>query len=256
MSVIAIASLLATQSTVTLLFQPKVGSSYKQSTSMSQTSQMGNSTTTMTTTTKVLGIESGFYKLQNTPSNIKMTGGMGANDQIKKAMEKPTIIYMDKHFKPKIAGNSQAGLQQMMGGASNALAGVTFPSKPVKIGETWTNTIDMGAMMGAAAKSQPNAAGMKSSGKMVTTYKLLKVDASTITIGMTISGTVNMDMAGGKGAGGGQGMKMAMTMSGGGTSTMERSTGIPMGSDTKMSIQMGGVGQGFTMNQTIKTKRI
>jgi Family of unknown function (DUF6263) len=256
MSVIAFASLLATQSTVTLLFQPKVGTTYKQSTSMSQTSQMGNSTTSMTTTTKVLGIENGFYKLQSTPSNIKMTGGMGANDQVKKAMEKPSTIYMDKHFKPKVAANSSAGMQQMMGGASNPMAGITFPSKPVKVGETWTNTIDMGAMMGAASKGQPGAAGMKSSGKLTLTYKLLKIEASTVTIGTTLSGTVNMDMAGGKGTSGGAGMKMSMTMSGGGTSTMERSTGIPIGSDSKMSMQMGGMGQAFSMNQVIKTKRI
>jgi hypothetical protein len=256
MSVLAIAGLLANQSSVTLLFQPKVGTTYKQSTSMSQTGPMGNTSTSMTTTTKVLGIESGFFKLQSTPSNVKMTGGMGSNDQVKKSMEKPSIMLMDKHFKPKMAANSSVGMQQMMGGMNNMMSGITFPTKPVKIGETWTNTIDMGQMMGAAAKSQPNAAGLKSTGKMTMTYKLLKIDATKVTIGMTINGTVNMDMAGGKGANGGQGMKMSMTMTGGGTSTMERNTGIPIGSDTKIAMKMGGMGQGMTMNQTIVTKRI
>ena len=63
MSVIALASMLATQSVVTLTFQPKVGSSYKQSTSIAQTSQMGNSTTSMVTTTKVLAFENGYFQV-------------------------------------------------------------------------------------------------------------------------------------------------------------------------------------------------
>ena len=253
MSVIALASMLATQSVVTLTFQPKVGSSYKQSTSIAQTSQMGNSTTSMVTTTKVLAFENGFFKLESTPSNITMTGGMGKNDEVKKAMSKPTIVYMDKHFKPKMAANTSAGMQQMMGGMNNAMAGITFPTKPVKIGETWTSSLDMGQMMGAAAKGQSGAAGLKSTGKLTTTYKLLKVDGSTFTIGITMGGTVNMNMAGGKG--GAQGMKMAMNMSGGGTSTMERNTGIPVSSTMKTTMQMSGM-QAFSMSMTMNSKRI
>ena len=255
MSVIALASMLATQSAVTLLFQPKIGSTYKMSTSMSMTSQMGNSTTSMITTTKVAGFENGFFKLQNTPSNVKMTGGMGATEQSKKAMEKPSVIYMDKHFKPKMQGNESAQLQQMMGGMNSAMSGITFPAKPVKVGESWTNSIDMGKMMGAVAKGQAGAQGMKSTGIITMTYKLQKADSTSITIGMTMKGTVNMDMSGGGGAKGGPAMKMSMTMTGGGTSSMERNTGIPIGSNMKMTMQMGGAGQAFSMNQTIVTKR-
>ena len=257
MSIIAIASMLVTQAPIVILYQPKIGSSYKMSTSMAQTSQMGNSSTSMMTTSKVLGFENGFYKIQNTVSNFKMTGGMGGGDAAKKAAEKATIVYMDKHFKPKLEGGSNAAMNQMMSGMSSALSGVTFPSKPVKVGDTWTNTIDMGALMGAATKGQKGAEGMKSSGKINITYKLAKVDSSAVSINMTISGTVNMTMAGGAGApGGAQGMKMSMTMTGGGTSSMERNTGAPLSSNTKMNMQMNFSGQPMNMTQTITSKRV
>lgn len=224
---------------------------------MTQTSQMGNSSTSMNTAIKVLGFENGYFKHQSTISNLKMTGGMGgASDAAKKAMEKPTIIYFDKQYRTKFDTKSKDGMSQMMSGMNNSLNGVTFPAKPVKIGETWTNVIDMGKMMSAASKDQPAAAGLKSNGKMNMTYKLLKVTPAGILIGMNLSGTVNMDMGGAKGAGGAQGMKMNMTMKGSGTFTVEKGTGIPINSDVKMSMQMGGMGQAFTMNQTIATKRI
>ncbi|MEI7985052.1 MAG: DUF6263 family protein [Armatimonadota bacterium] len=253
MSVIAIASLLATQSVVTLSFQPKVGSSYKQSTTLAQTSTMGNSTTSMVMTTKILSFEGGYFKLENTPSNVTVSGGMGKNDTAKKAMSKPTTIYLNKQYKPKSSGKDMSGIEQMMGGMSGAMSGFAFPNKPVKVGETWTTSFDMGQAMGAAAKGQPAAQGLKSAGKLNTTYKLLKADANTVTVGVTVGGTMNMDMAGGKG--GGQGMKMSMVLSGSGTSTFERNTGIPISSSMKTSMQMAGM-QAFNMTMSMTSKRI
>ncbi len=252
MSIIAIASMLATQAPVVLLYQPKVGSTYKSSMTMAQTSQMGNSTTSMMVAMKVLGLENGYYKLQSTTSNVKTTGGPGASSEAtKKAMEKTTILYMDKHFKPKMDTSKSADMQSMMSGMNSAFSGVTFPSKPVKIGESWTNTIDMGALISGAAKGQKGAAGMKSTGKVNLTYKLLKADASSVLIGLSIAGTVNMDVPGAKGAG----MKMSMSMSGGGTSSMERGTGTPISSSTKMNMQMNFGNQPMNITQTITTKR-
>ncbi len=253
MSVIAIASLLASQSVVTLSFQPKVGSSYKQSTTLAQTSPMGNSTTSMVMTTKVLSFDGGYFKLENTPSNITMSGGMPKGDEAKKALSKPTLVYVNKQFKPKSSGKDSSGIEQMMGGMSGAMSGISFPSKPIKVGETWTTSFDMGQAMGAAAKGQPAAQGLKSAGKINTTYKLLKADANTVTIGVTIGGTMNMNMAGGKG--GGQGMKMSMALSGGGSSTLDRNTGIPISSNMKTSMQMAGM-QAFNMTMSMTSKRI
>ena len=170
---------------------------------------------------------------------------------MKKALEKSTILYLDKHFKPKVDATKSGDIQNMMSGMNSAFSGVTFPTKPVKIGESWTNTIDMGALIGGAVKGQKAVAGMKSTGKVNLTYKLLKADANSVLIGLSIAGTVNMDMPGAKGAG----MKMSMTMSGGGTSSMERGTGTPISSSTKMNMQMNLGGQPMTMTQTITTKR-
>ncbi len=252
MPIIAIATVLVPQAAITLMFQPKVGTSYKQATSMQQTGQMGNSGMSMTTNTKVLSFEKGFYKLENTPSNVKMTGAMSSGNA-GKTMEKPSIMYMDQHFKPKLAGNGSAGMAQMMSGMNNAYAGITFPSKPIKIGETWTNSIDMGQAMGAAAKAAP---GMKSSGKMNMTYKLLKVEGNSVLIGLNISGSVNMSMAGAQGQpGGASGFKMSMTFSGTGTSSIEKNTGIPIGSNTKMTIKSNFGGKDMTMSQVMTSKR-
>ena len=259
MSVIAIASLLATQAQVTLLYQPKVGSTYKSSMTMAQTSQMGNSSTSMTVSVKVLGLENGYYKLQSTTSNVKVTGGAGAgSDQMKKAMEKSSTMYVDKHFKPKLdAKNASVDMQNMMSGMNSAFSGVVFPSKPVKVGETWTNVIDMGAMMNGLAKGQKGADGMKTTGKINLTYKLVKADSTSVLIGLSIAGTMNMDMSGGKGAGAqGMNMKVSMTMSGGGTASMERATGTPIGSNTNMNMTMNIGGQPMKMTQKITTKRV
>ena len=255
MSVIAIASLLATQAPVTLMFQPKVGTSYRVSMSMSQTSPMGNSSTSMTTTSKVLAFENGFYKLQSTNSNVNVTGGAGATEQVKKAMEKSTTMYMDKHFKPKF-DKAGAGADQMLSGMNSAFSSITFPSKPVKVGDTWNNSIDMGSMMGAMTKGQKAAAGMKATGVITVTFKLLKIDGSSVTIGSSMNGSVNMDMSGMKGAAGSQATKMVMKLSGGGTSSMERSTGIPIGSSMKITTQVNAGGQSFSSTQTIATKRV
>jgi hypothetical protein len=253
MPIIAIATVLVPQAAITLMFQPKVGSTYKQVSSMQQTSQMGNSGMTMTTSTKVLSFEKGFYKLENTPSNVKMTGAMAGAAKGNAAVQKPSIMYMDQHFKPKLAGNGTPGMAQLMGGMNDAYAGITFPSKPIKVGETWTNSIDMGQAMGAAAKAAP---GMKSTGKMNMTYKLLKVEGNSVLIGLNISGTVNMSMAGGKGQpGGASGFSMAMTFSGNGTSSIEKSTGIPISSNTKMSIKSNFGGKDMTFTQTMSSKR-
>jgi hypothetical protein len=258
MSVIAIAGLFATQGTINLQYQPKIGSSYKSAMTMAQSSQMGNTTTTMTVAVKVAGFENGYYKLLSSTSNVKVTGGMGNAGQMKKAMEKTTTLYVDKHFKPKMDNANQApDMQKMMSGMNSAFSGVTFPSKPVKIGDSWTNTIDMGALMSAATKGQKATQGMKSNGKVNLTYKLLKADAGSVTIGLSINGTVNMSMAGGNGVPGGpQGMKMSMSMSGGGTSSMERATGTPLNSSTKINMQMSFAGQPMNIVQSVTTKRI
>ena len=248
MSVIAIASLLLSQvstaqAPITLLYQPKVGSSYKNIMTMTQSGQMGDSSMTSTITTKVLSFEEGFYKLEGTTSDVKTTGGPAPA-----VPDKPSIMYVDQHFQPKVVADSNSSdAQKMMSGMSKALSGVLFPTKPVNIGDTWTNAIDFGALMGAVIKQE----GLKTTGKINIGYKLVKADAAVVTIGATIGGTVTMDMSGTAGA---DGMKIPMTFAGGGTSTMDRATGVPLTNNMKMTLKMELGGQTMDIAMTIVIK--
>ncbi len=254
MSVIAVASLLATQGTATLLFQPKVGTTYKYSNTVVTPNPMtkANQTITSTSSMNVKSFSGGYYTISVTSSNVKVTGG-GNAEMTKKMMEgRSTTMVMDKFGSPKIdAKNMSAGMQQMMNGLGNNGAGVMFPKHPVKVGETWSNTVDMGKATAAAMKAN-GAAGAKTSGKLTVTFKLLKLDGSTATISSSLTGSMDMDMSGmaGANAAKGQPMKMSMTMSGGGSYTIERATGMMTGSNMKMNV--GVMGQNITTTMTSK----
>ncbi len=250
MIVFAFAAALVAQEPVTLLYQPAVGSSYKTSMKIEQTGPMGDSTTSMNSVVKVLNLESGFYKLQTTTSDVKITGGQADTaEKNAKSMEKQSITYVDKNFKfkidPKDAAKDPAS-KDLFNGLTQAFSSVSFPTKPVQIGETWTNTIDMGAMMKAMIPD-PNA---QATGKLNMVFKLFKADDSTISIDTTISGTVNLEMSG-------IGSQAAtMKFKGVSTSTMERATGTPLDTNSKMTMDMDIAGQVITITQKITMKRI
>lgn len=256
MPILAIASLVATQGAVTLLFQPKVGATYKYAMTQSTQSQMGNSSMTATNVQKILSVTGGLYKVQTTLNNVKMDGGMGAS--VKKAIEgKPSVMSIDKYGAIKFDASGSPGMQQMMGGMGGQSIGMQFPKKAVKVGESWTHTIDMGAMMGSMMKSQAKGADVKSSGKTTMTFKLVKIDGSSATINCSVSGTMSMDMKAPSGASGGpQQMKMTMSMNGSGQYSVERSTGMLQSSNMKTNINMGIMGQQMTTVQNISMKRI
>lgn len=251
MSVIAIASLLATQAPITLLYQPKVGSTLKYSNSLVQSNPMGggNTTTTMTITQKVLSFANGYYKVENTTSNYKNSGGMGGAknaEQMKKAIEgKKMVMLFDKFGAMKVEGqgNQPKGMQEMMGAMSGQGSGMLFPTKPVKIGDTWSKTIDIGSMMGAATQGQG-----KGTGKITMTYKLVKVVGSSVMISATQKGSMNMSMGSPKA--GSQPMTMSMTFSGTGSLSVDRTSGTLNSSTMKMN--MGVMGQQMVVNMTMK----
>ena len=262
MSVIAIVSLMASQATtiqsplaqtpISLLYQPKVGSSYKNTLTLTQSGQMGNTSSTSTVTTKVLSFEQGFYKLEATTSDTKITGGTGDNTEAAKAANTVMTMYMDQHFKPKFdAGSGSDDVQKLLKSMGSAFAGVTYPSGPVQIGDTWTRSIDFGELMSAIIKTQKGENSLKASGKINLTFKLVKADESAVAISSTIGGTITMDMSETAG-----GMKIPMTFSGGGTSSMDRATGIPLNSDTKMNMQMNFGGQTMDFKTEIIIRRL
>ena len=246
MSVIAIASLLFIQSPITLVYQPAIGSSYKSEMNVEQTGPMGDSSTSMKTQVKVLSFADGYFKLQTTTSDVKVTGGIADTTEIAKSMEKESTSYVDKNFKFKLDAKEAEGdakNKEMLNGLTQAFSGVTFPAKPISIGDTWTNSIDMGALM----KPMIPVPDAKVVGKANMVFKLLKADETTVTIETTMSGTINIDVSG---------QSISMKLSGGGTSSMERATGTPLNANSKISMDMDIGGQAMTITQKITIKRI
>ena len=97
--------------------------------------------------------------------------------------------------------------------------------------------------MGSVIKQE----GLKTTGKIDIGYKLVKADAAVVTIDSTIGGTVTMDT-------GAEGMKIPMTFSGGGTSTMDRATGVTLTNNMKMTLKMEFGGQTMDFAVTISIK--
>jgi hypothetical protein len=140
-------------------------------------------------------------------------------------------------------GNQPKGMQEVMGALNGQGTGMLFPTKPIKVGDTWGKTIDMGSLMGAATKGQG-----KGSGKLTLTYKLVKIDGSKVVVSATQKGSMNMTMGAPKG--GGQPMSMAMTFNGSGTMNVDRATGTLVSGSNK--VNMGIMGQQMVMSMTTK----
>ncbi len=246
MSVIAIASFLYLQSPITLIYQPAIGSSYKSEMNVEQSGPMGDSSTSMKSLVKVLSFTDGYYKLQTTTSDVKITGGPGDTSEIAKSMEKENTSYVDKNFKFKIETKDAAAdpkSKEMLNGLTQAFSGITYPTKPIEIGDKWNNSIDLGALLKGTIPD-PSA---KVEGKVNLVYKLQKVDATSVTIETTMSGTINIEFSG---------QTITMKISGGGTSGMERATGTPLNSNSKVTMDMEVAGQTMAITQKITIKRI
>ena len=247
MPLLVAATLFASQTPITILYQPKVGTTYKHLMTMTQSAQGNDSTTKITLTTKVLAFEDGYYKVETT-SETKSDSGV-ANPQD----AKPAITYVDQHYMPKpeekgAKGDAQKMLTNMAGAFSNGL----YPSKPVSLGDKWENSIDFGKLMGAMMKAGDGDQSLKTSGKINLVFKLTKADETLFKIDSIIGGTVEMEMT----AGGAEGMKIPMKFTGTGTSTADKDSGIPIDSDTKIEMEMSIGGQAVNFNMGISVKRL
>lgn len=216
----------------------------------------GKQTVTSNSTMKVKNFTGGYYFIDITTSNVKMSSGK-MTDQMKKMMERTITVTMDKYGTPKKDGSGVSpGLQQMMNSLSTSSSGLMFPKKPVRIGESWSNTIDLGSAMSQMAKTQGMMKGMKSGGKMTATFKLTKLDGSNAYVSASLNGTMNIDLSGmpmpKNQKAPAQGMKMTMTINGTGQYTVERATGMLVNSGMTMKVNtMGGVS-----TTTASSKRI
>jgi len=128
-------------------------------------------------------------------SNVKLSGGMGDMSQMEKAMEKHVIKATYSPLGAWVSGDVTAGSMGAMS-AQAGLQGVIFPQGAVKVGTTWTATVDIGKMVASAG----GAGGMKvvSGGKIPVSYKVTgfkKVAGKSVAgISASMKGTIVMAM--------------------------------------------------------------
>ena len=96
MPFVAATAFFVSQSLVNILYQPKVGTTYKHLMTMTQSAQGTENSTQMTVTSKVLAFEDGNYKVESV-SNTKV--GSGAANPLD---GKSNITYVDQQFNPKL----------------------------------------------------------------------------------------------------------------------------------------------------------
>lgn len=248
MSLIALASLVVTQAPITLVFQPKVGATYKYSLSTkSNNPMMGANDILVKSSLKVLSFANGQYKIES-----KFDGGS------KNAGNQTLNMLVDKFGNMKLTGSkAPSGMESAMASMGSSATGITMPKKAVKIGESWSSEFDMGKMMNEGFKQAgPQGSKMASTGKVKTTYKLLKVTGSTVEVSSTISGSSTMSISGLKQANAPSSMNMKMKISGSGKIVVERSTGLPLNSTYKTNMAMTVMGQAMDTVVTNVYKRI
>ena len=123
---------------------------------------------------------------------------------------------------------------------------------PGAFSNSWKNSIDFGALIGALLQGAANEDGPKTTGNISLIFKLINADEKAFKINTTIDGTVEMEM----GTGTVNGLKIPMKFSGTGTATTERTTGIPIDSDTKVAMEMTFNGQTVNIKIEIAVKRL
>lgn len=249
-------ALIATGSaqTVLLRFKPPVGatSHFVMSTSMTQTvpgmpAPMSTSTS-VPMTMRVVSRSGDVTTMESKMGQAKVTIPAGSPmASMKPMLEKTmsgvaTTTTIDQFGSMK--GNSAAagGASGMMGGGMNGQT-ISFPKKAVKVGESWSETLDMGkAMLGAAAQS-----GMTATGKIPIVYRLVSLKKvggkSLATISVSMKGKSTMNMPQGK---------MDMNLTATGVMVVDAATGMfvstSMTSDTAMQIMGKDMHQHMVMS--------
>jgi len=134
------------------------------------------------------------------------------------------------------AGGSAAA-RGMSAGMMQGSQGVSYPKKALKVGDTWTATMDIGKMMGTAMP------GMKASGSIPIVYKLAALKGGVATITVTMNGSTTMSM-------GANAMKMVMSTRG--TMLVDAATGLLKSMTTTTDNDMN-LGQAGKMHQRTVT---
>ena len=248
MSVVALASLIALQAPVTLTYHPKVGSNYKFSISSTIKGPNGSVSVSALSGVKVLSFTNGYYRVETKVSNVKNA----SNSPAAPTKDKVTILDYDVYGAVKVDPKTQsAGPNQVMNNFNNQALGMQFPRKPVKVGDTWTNSVDLGKLFSAFMKGASKAVGT-----VKLTFKLVQITPKTATITCAIKGAVDMHIlsqAKGKAP---QNVQVSLNMNGDGQYAVDRSTGVQETSNMKMEITTGSNGHHVSSSQTVSMKRI
>jgi len=248
MPVVALATFLVTQAPTTLLYQPKVGSSYRFSIDSSIKNQTGLANISAKSNVKILSFTGGVYRVETRLSDIK-SGGKDISGELQK---KPTYLNYDKYGTVRMDRQSSSGSQDVMSSFSNQALGMQFPKKPVKVGDKWTNVVDLGSVFTTLMKKP----GSKAVGKVNMEFKLVQLAKGSAVVTCKLKGTVNMDItnqAGGKAPAKSQ---VSMSISGNGQYTVERSTGVYLASNMTMEVGTAANGRHFSSTQSVSMKRL
>lgn len=245
----AVTTLLISQSSATLLYQPKVGAAYRFSVTSSIKNQTGTANITARSDVKILSRTGDYYRVQTQISDIK-TGGKAVSGGPQK---NTTILDYDKYGALRIDKQStNGGTPPVMGSFNNQALGMQFPKKPVKVGETWSNSVDLGSLFSNFMK-QP---GSKAVGKVNLVFKLTQLTAKAAVVSCTMKGTINMQFVNQPKGKAPQTVLAAMSISGNGQYTVERSSGVYLASNMAMNVVSSTGGRHIASNQTVSMKRI
>jgi hypothetical protein len=242
--------------TVVLRFKPPVGAkrSYTSTMTMSMSASSptpgmkGPMTFTMVTPTemRVVKRQEGMTTIETKSGKPKVTFPPNSVlAPMKASMEShgggTSSVTMDEFGKLTAVSVVSKGQPSMDTGPmaksmTTGLQGVSFPKQAVKVGDTWTSSLDMGKMISAAAKAAP------SSKPMLVTFRLAAIENQggkrLARIAMTMKGSMKIDASG-------QSVPISMSMSG--YSLIEADTGLTVG--TAMTSDSTFTVMGNTMKQ-------
>lgn len=229
------APLLLAPSSVTLRFQPPVGKTYTYSMhGVMNQSAMGramNATTDAKTAIKILSRKGDVTTLETAVSGAKITVPQGSpmagqTARMAQAMNgRKSQLQIDSHYKPIGTMGGQTG--QMFGSFQ-------FPSKPVRVGESWNFNMTLPTGIPSA------------SGTIPVKITLQSVSGNVATLKISMNGTVTV-------GGGPQGQSIKLAVSGNGSSSFEVSSGMFLAMDvTTVTKSQGQMAFSMSMHQVMK----
>lgn len=143
-------------------------------------------------------------------------------------------VDVDKLGRMSNPRGSGASAFQSMGGESSF--SFVFPEKPLKVGDTWTQTMSFPGMAGGPLKIN---------------YKLSSISGNTATLAGSGSHSMGLSQPGGQQGGGSRSMKTDYST----TTTVELATGMAIEMNGSATMTVGGGGQAATQKMVMRLKR-